>query len=168
MSKNGNGNGKDAVTGGPGDDHLNGGPGNDVVNGGSGNDTVGGGSGNDVVIGASGNDTLTGGTGDDRLIGGGGDDRLTGGPGANTLIGGGGADTFRIDGVTGYQTTIHGFNAHQGDTIDLAPNLSIAHALIQNISGGVQITFLEPDNSTGPVLTLDGLHASDILSAWFI
>ncbi|MBE7638593.1 hypothetical protein GUA87_17185 [Sneathiella sp. P13V-1] len=69
-----------------------------------------GGINDDFLSGMGGNDTLFGGDGDDYLNGGAGDDQLHGGAGA---------DLFVYEGINDGDDTIFGFDASQGDEVDL-------------------------------------------------
>lgn len=126
------GKGRDTVQMGRGNDLYNGHPqgtnaGRDTVYGGGGKDTIDGGGGNDVFYGNDGRDHIFGGTGNDRLFGGAqgdvmngekGADTLNGGAGNDKLTGGNGNDVFVFADGFG-QDTIFGFNAADGEVIDL-------------------------------------------------
>ncbi len=84
------------------------------------NDAIAGRGGNDELFGLSGDDVLDGGLGNDLLNGGAGDDVLIGGPGQDTLIGGAGADRHVFFTLTERGDTIQGFNANEGDRLDLS------------------------------------------------
>ena len=95
-------------------------PGDDVLTGTGGNDFLAGGDGNDQLFGLSGDDVLDGGLGNDHLDGGAGNDVLLGGPGNDLLIGGPGADRHVYTTLTERGDTIQGFNANEGDSLDLS------------------------------------------------
>jgi Ca2+-binding RTX toxin-like protein len=90
---------------------------NDRLKGTGGDNLLRGGAGDDVLVGLAGNDVLEGGDGDDRL---------NGGSGGDDLSGGGGADLFIFDtdianpGFPYSYDRINGFNAAEGDRIDLS------------------------------------------------
>lgn len=82
--------------------------------------------GNDKLYGGGSDNILRGGDGDDVLVGGGASDTLIGGEGRDFLRGLGGADRFVFDRSTdtgnsrGTSDTIQGFNAAEGDRVDLS------------------------------------------------
>ncbi|WP_413793513.1 retention module-containing protein [Pseudomonas sp. N4] len=120
----------------------------DVSGAHDGNDTLLGGAGNDIIFGQGGNDTLNGGKGNDILLGGTGNDTLIGGQGNDTLIGGLGGDTFVWkSGDTG-NDVIKGFNAGEGDRIDLRD-------LLQGESGSTIDHFLK-------ISTVDGVSSLQV------
>ena len=94
-------------------DKLQGTPGEDVIDGKGGNDRIYGHNDNDVLIGGDGDDLLFGHNGDDILIGGDGLDTLHGGNGADTFV-------FEADSAFNDVDVIKGFNAKQGDILDIS------------------------------------------------
>ena len=106
--------------GGTGGLTLAGTTGADALTGGAGADFLTGRAGNDTLVGGDGNDTLAGGGGADLLQGGAGADRLIGGRGADTLVGGADADRFVYQATTDGADRITGFNAAEGDRLDLS------------------------------------------------
>lgn len=83
------------------------------------NDAVAGRDGNDILLGFSGDDVLDGGLGNDELHGGSGDDLLIGGPGADRLFGEADADRHLFPSLEDRGDRIFGFNAAEGDSLDL-------------------------------------------------
>ena len=116
----------DSIQGFGGNDMIYGGAGNDYMRGNAGNDEIHGGDGDDVLLGEDGNDVLYGDDGNDVFNAGIGDDILHGGRGTDHLIGGTGADTYVFQADTAFDgwDHIYGFNAAEGDTIDLSDVLS--------------------------------------------
>ncbi|MGI9434562.1 MAG: Ig-like domain-containing protein [Geminicoccaceae bacterium] len=76
--------------------------------------------GDDNLFGDTGDDVLDGGLGDDFLFGDAGDDLLVGGPGADVINGGDGADQHRYFSIAERGDRIEGFNAEEGDVLNLS------------------------------------------------
>ncbi len=73
-----------------------------------------------VAVGeVDGNDVLDGGAGDDMLYGGAGDDLLIFGDGTDELTGGSGSDVFALTLIDGMVDTVFGFDASEGDAINI-------------------------------------------------
>ena len=109
---------EDTLFGGQGQDTLYGGQDRDVLLGNLGDDVLLGNIGNDTLYGGQGNDSLYGGQGDDVLFGDLGNDVLFGDLGNDVLQGGAGADRYVFN-VNSGSDVILGFNATEGDRIDL-------------------------------------------------
>jgi Ca2+-binding RTX toxin-like protein len=90
------------------------------------NDAIAGRGGNDILIGFSGDDVLDGGLGNDNLFGGSGDDLLIGGPGRDAISGGAGADRHLYFTLAERGDSIFGFNADEGDVLDIGELLGDA------------------------------------------
>ncbi|NCS23512.1 MAG: calcium-binding protein [Microcystis aeruginosa BS13-02] len=75
---------------------------------------------NDTLTGGNLADTLIGGLGNDSLVGGAGNDTLVGGAGNDTLVGGAGADNFVLNSPNQGVDSIGGFNASEGDVINVS------------------------------------------------
>jgi len=118
-----------------------------------------GGDGADIIYGGADNDWLYGEAGNDTLYGGDGDDYLTGGSGDDMLWGGAGADTF-IFGRNEGNDVIGGFNAKDGDRIDIGNQ---TYAVSENDKG-----FAVLELSGGGTITLNGIDVDDISSDWFL
>jgi Ca2+-binding RTX toxin-like protein len=106
-----------------------------------------GGADNDMLSGGAGGDELSGGAGDDWLLGGEGADLIDGGEGDDVLLGGDGADTFGWseadlgsagDDTVDHVDTVKGFNAGEGDTLDVATLLSDMGANAGNVASFFQ------------------------------
>ncbi|MGZ0189423.1 MAG: M10 family metallopeptidase C-terminal domain-containing protein, partial [Alphaproteobacteria bacterium] len=167
------------LNGAAGDDDLRGGGGEDLIQARFGDDRLDGGDGDDRLIGQGGLDTLTGGEGNDLLVGGGGDDELTGGGGGDRLIGAAGADLFIYEtasdsglGPRNYDR-IFGFNANDGDRIDLsaidADTTTIADdpfAFVESFSGAAGQLIVEQQGARIMLrfdIDGDGAHDGEIL-----
>lgn len=127
--------------------------GDDTLVGGADADRPSGGDGADVIYGNSDQDLLVGGAGADTLFGGQASDTLSGGGGNDVLFGGRGADLF----VGGDGDRIADFDADDGDRI--AGRLSGA----TDGEDGADIVL-----QTGATMTIVGVSAADVQSAWFI
>lgn len=121
----------DTLSGGDGDDQLYGYDGNDILSGDGGDDVIKAGNGDDILYGGAGNDSLRGGLGNDIFYGGDGNDRQYGDDDNDTFYsslghddyyGGADADTviFQKDTSFDIWDEIHGFNAAEGDVIDIS------------------------------------------------
>ncbi|MDB9505998.1 calcium-binding protein [Microcystis aeruginosa CS-338/01] len=75
---------------------------------------------NDTLTGGNVADSLVGGAGNDSLVGGAGNDTLVGGAGTDTLVGGTGADNFVFNSPSEGFDWIGGFNASEGDVINVS------------------------------------------------
>ncbi|MAQ85202.1 MAG: hypothetical protein CMH12_18410 [Maritimibacter sp.] len=161
--------GDDAIQGRDGDDHIYGDDGNDHIRGGAQHDLLDGGRGNDLLAGENGRDTLIGGDGDDTLEGGAhndeiydgdGNDRIHTGSGADTVYLGAGADTLVFKAADVGQTDrIFGFNAAEGDGLDLTglfgtpPGVPFdlgSHVTIVDKGDGVFVLFADRDGGSVP------------------
>ncbi|NJO36568.1 MAG: calcium-binding protein [Rhizobiales bacterium] len=76
--------------------------------------------GDDSLLGGDRDDVIDGGLGDDAIFGGAGDDLLIGGPGADIINGGDGADEHRYFSIIERGDRIEGFNAEEGDVLNLS------------------------------------------------
>ena len=129
-----------------------------LVGDGGANNLVGGDN-DDTLNGMAGNDTLDGGAGDDYLVGGLGDDQLTGGAGA---------DMFVAESVNDGDDTIFGFDAGEGDQVDLntlfdALGVTDAEdrADMINLDSNAGSTTLTIDGQSNFLLLLDNVDLGD-------
>ncbi len=113
----------------------------------------------DTLTGGDGDDTLCGWAGNDLLAGGAGDDLLFGGRGRDTLTGGEGADLF-VTGRGGARDLVTDFDFAEGDRIGLAGS---HHWRVRSTMAGDAVINVRG----GGTLTLAGIAADDVTSAWF-
>ena len=113
----------------------------------------------DTLTGGDGDDTLCGWSGNDLLAGGAGDDLLSGGRGKDTLTGGEGADLF-VTGRGAGRDLVTDFDFAEGDRIGLAGG---HHWRVRSNGSGDAVVDVRGSGS----LTLAGIAADDITSAWF-
>jgi Ca2+-binding RTX toxin-like protein len=130
---------------GSGDDKFAFGSGQDKVFGEAGNDLIKGGKGDDILFGGADNDTIKGGKGDDIINGGEGSDLLYGGKGADRF-------TWSSDDVGGQSIdSVFGFNAKQGDMLDISDVLQFDSASDDMLADFVRFV----DADTGKNATLE-------------
>ncbi|HYD66049.1 calcium-binding protein [Azospirillum sp.] len=154
------GGGTDVMYGNQGGDVLYGDAGNDTLFGGQGGDLIFGGADADVIYGNMMEDTISGAEGNDTIFGGQGDDRILGEAGNDVLAGNLGADRFVF--ATGQgNDQIRGFNADQGDRIELAAGMTYTTGAA---SDGSTILAL----SGGGTVTLVGIAPTAFNAAWVL
>lgn len=120
----------DILLGFGGDDTVKCIAGNDEVNGGGGRDNISGGGGDDLLMGGRGIDTIKGFADDDTIMSGVGSDLVNAGQGDDTVVlemGNG------VDQVRGY--------GNGNDKLGLTGNMRFNRLKIEDVSGGVRISF---------------------------
>ncbi|MCR9175278.1 MAG: hypothetical protein NXI19_04675 [Alphaproteobacteria bacterium] len=124
----------------------------EFVWGGSGDDVLYGNHGADVLEGNNDNDILYGGQDGDTLSGGAGSDTLFGNKGDDHMWGGSGADIFSTAG--GGNDVAYGFNAAQGDRIDVADPGSVSlqnsggNAVFWHANGSITLVDITPEQAS--------------------